>query len=152
MNWFSQNWDKVIAVVLSSAVAGIIGFFSAIFSVQQEISSLSERIIETENSIEILLKSRIEPIEAEFVDTDYGQRLRDNASEIDLLEQHVKQSLERRLKEIEAFLSKITLFELRLTEVEAQSAVLISHTEIMLDRTLQLNFVDRDPDRFTKSR
>ena len=41
--WWATNWDKVVTVVVLSAIAGVIGFYSGIAVVQNDIASLRER-------------------------------------------------------------------------------------------------------------
>lgn len=55
-NWFSQNWDKLFAIFCSVILAGIVGYFSAIFKVKSEIAILRERIKGTETEISSVLK------------------------------------------------------------------------------------------------
>jgi len=55
-NWFGQNWDKLFAIFCSVILAGIVGYFSAIFTVKSEISILRERISKAETEINSVLK------------------------------------------------------------------------------------------------
>jgi hypothetical protein len=52
MNWFQQNWDKVVTFVLSAIVGGVIGFFSAISVVNNEMKDLNTQVA--------VLKDRLE--------------------------------------------------------------------------------------------
>lgn len=51
MKWLSDNWDKVFSVILSSIIAGVIGFFSAISVIKSDIQKVENRIIEVEKDI-----------------------------------------------------------------------------------------------------
>lgn len=42
--WWSKNWDKVLTGLFSAALAGVIGFFSAIIATNEKIGTLRERI------------------------------------------------------------------------------------------------------------
>lgn len=47
-SWVKNNWDKVLGLLL----AGVIGFFSAIAAIRNEISELNESIVSNKTRIE----------------------------------------------------------------------------------------------------
>jgi hypothetical protein len=49
MNWFADHWDKVIGVLLSVVISGVVGFFSAVFVLQDRVASLESRAAVLEN-------------------------------------------------------------------------------------------------------
>lgn len=49
MNWFVGHWDKVIGVFLSVVVSGVVGFFSAVYVLQDRVASLESRTAVLEN-------------------------------------------------------------------------------------------------------
>ena len=46
MNWFRDNWEKIIGVFLAIVVAGIIGFYTAILSLKGEIGQLRIEVVQ----------------------------------------------------------------------------------------------------------
>ena len=44
MSFIAQNWDKLVGILVSIVIAGVIGFFSAIGSIRGEISSLETEV------------------------------------------------------------------------------------------------------------
>jgi hypothetical protein len=49
MNWFADHWDKAIGVLLSAVISGVVGFFSAVFVLQDRLASLESRAAVLEN-------------------------------------------------------------------------------------------------------
>ena len=51
MGWFSDNMDKldkILTILISVIVAGVIGYFSGIIAIRGDISELSERLTKIE--------------------------------------------------------------------------------------------------------
>jgi len=44
MSWITDNWDKIISVFIATIVAGLIGWFSAIISLKNDINELRTQI------------------------------------------------------------------------------------------------------------
>ena len=63
MGWLTKNWDKVIAVSLSTVVAGVVGFYSAILSITTEIVRLDKDIVEMKGEIQKSVVPRLEELE-----------------------------------------------------------------------------------------
>ena len=42
--WLNKHWDKLLAIFLSTILAGLIGFFSATRIVDEKLSALGERV------------------------------------------------------------------------------------------------------------
>lgn len=57
--WLSKNWDRILAVVLSSVVAGLIGFFSAMRMVDDQLGMLRERVAKLEVAKEHFERDRV---------------------------------------------------------------------------------------------
>jgi hypothetical protein len=48
MKWLADNWDKVATLVISVLISGIIGFFTAVFSVKEDIDNVRDRLAKLE--------------------------------------------------------------------------------------------------------
>ena len=46
MRWFSRNWDKLLSVFISVILGGVIGFFSAVIALKDDIHNLENDIAE----------------------------------------------------------------------------------------------------------
>ena len=43
-NWWQNNWDKALIAIVSIAVSGVVGFFSAILVTNKELSDLGKQV------------------------------------------------------------------------------------------------------------
>jgi hypothetical protein len=59
--WWAKNFDKVLTAVISIVISGVVGFFSAIFSIKSDMSNLKDRVvtIETELGTIVLPKQKL---------------------------------------------------------------------------------------------
>ena len=57
MNWLQRNWDKLLSAVLSAAVGGVVGFFSAILALEKEISEIKTDV----NTLKVRVEEAISP-------------------------------------------------------------------------------------------
>jgi hypothetical protein len=44
MEFFAKYWDKLAAILLSTVIAGVIGFFSAVVSIKDQIGNLQMEV------------------------------------------------------------------------------------------------------------
>jgi hypothetical protein len=56
-SWFSENWDKILTLVVAVIISGITGFFSAVLSIRGDMADLKERVAK----IETQLSSTVNP-------------------------------------------------------------------------------------------
>lgn len=78
LRWIKENWDKLLGTVIPVILAGIIGYYSGILSLQKEINDLK---IET-----ALLKSKIEEAVIPQLKTLESHSDKINALEINMTE------------------------------------------------------------------
>ena len=45
INWWQNNWDKVLVAIVSIVVSGVVGFFSAILVTNKELSELGKQVV-----------------------------------------------------------------------------------------------------------
>ena len=113
MKWLAENWDKVFTGVLSAVVGGVIGFFTAISTVDKEVAEI--RINFNKELAELRTKEIAE------IKTD-----------VTLLKARLEQSVDPRLKSFDGMGDKIGNLEARMLVVESQSTFLRSQSEIIL--------------------
>ena len=56
--WLSKNWDKLLTAVVSTIVAGLIGFFSATRITDDKLSDLRERVARLEEFRKVVKNDR----------------------------------------------------------------------------------------------
>ena len=78
--WWATNWDKVAIVIFSPAMAGVIGFFSGIAAVQNDIASLRERAAALEAEV-----ANLKPLNSEM------QKANQRLSSIEDIQELLKQ-------------------------------------------------------------
>jgi hypothetical protein len=113
VKWLTENWDKVLAGVLSTIVGGLIGFFSAISTLDKEIADLR---IEYNKDIEELKAKEVSDLK----------------TEVSLLKERLDQTVNPKLKIVDLMGEKIGTFEGRLLVIESQSVFLRTQSEIIL--------------------
>ena len=113
--WWATNWEKVITVVVLSAIAGVIGFYSGIAAVQNDIASLRERAAVLENEV-----ANLKPLSSEVRKT--SQRLSSVEDTQESLKQRADVSAEiKLLLEVNRENSRVEMVrELRAMIAEAQ--------------------------------
>ena len=62
--WLSNNWDKLLGFFLSIALAGVVGFFSAVRATDSQVSELRGKIVALETDANNLIKPRITSIDS----------------------------------------------------------------------------------------
>ena len=62
MNWFRDNWEKILGVFLAVVVAGIIGFYSAIISLKGEIGQLKIEIAQLKVELSKAVSPKLDDI------------------------------------------------------------------------------------------
>jgi hypothetical protein len=63
MNWLKENWDKILSAFISAGVGGVVGFFSAVSSLQKEINDLHRQLIITNAKLEQSIDPKIKSID-----------------------------------------------------------------------------------------
>ena len=115
MNWLTQNWDKVLTVVISVIISGTVGFFSAIFAVKTDLSNLAQRVATNETEIKSSLKPKVPTIERNSqglrtiqTDVDFLKRQNDIATQTNkLLDLRIEQQREKTLQELRTMLKQV---------------------------------------------
>lgn len=60
--WIKKNWDKLLLL----PIAGVVGYFSAIFLLGDDITDLRERVKAAETKIEYVLNPSLEKIQGKI--------------------------------------------------------------------------------------
>ena len=68
IQWLKENWDKLLGLIVSIVIAGVIGFFSAIRATESQIAGLRSRIVALETDSENLIKPKLEVVDATKLD------------------------------------------------------------------------------------
>lgn len=108
MNWIKDNWDKVLAVLISAVVAGIVGYFTGVIAVRSDLTNLSERIavIETQVNQNVRPKMSIIDKQGNMIyklkqELDEIKKLNDIASQTNkLFDQEIKTQRRETLREL----------------------------------------------------
>jgi len=74
MKWFSDNWDKVLTVV----AAAIVGFFTAIFTVQSRLSDLQRDLAKVQTTLDGAVVPKMQALDTMSVRLgDFSRELSD---------------------------------------------------------------------------
>ena len=53
--WWNDNWDKVLSLLVSVVLSGVIRFFSAVISIRSDIAGLGDRLTRIDTQISDLM-------------------------------------------------------------------------------------------------
>ncbi|MDJ0627636.1 MAG: hypothetical protein QNJ44_05205 [Rhodobacter sp.] len=119
MTWLQKNLDKVFGFIMASIVGGVIGFFSAIFAIKEELNDLEKRVLVQERLSESVLGQ----------DGDNIKNLESSVRGLDVVVHSNLMPLASGLEDLSSNLSEI---DDRIILLEAQSSLLISQSQIFL--------------------
>ena len=61
--WLSSNWDKVLTIVIALVISGVVGFFTAIFTIKDDIDEIHQRLKAIETKLETVLTPNVQKLE-----------------------------------------------------------------------------------------
>ncbi len=114
MRWqLAENWDKLVGVFMSAVLGGVIGFFSAVNSIDREIAQLREKV---ESEIATLKAQDISEVE----------------TDASLLKQRVGQIIDIKLKGLDELGVRLNQVNDAVGRVETKSEMLQKQYENIL--------------------
>lgn len=132
MPWIREHLGHILTIVLSGVLAGVIGFYSAIFVVKDDIQEIRDSI----SAVRISVTSDISTVNESLIElrTD----MRHNASaryvdeiknEVDIILVRMNEQIMPSLTEIEEQGDRIHQLEIRTIRVEERVIIIRAHPE-----------------------
>lgn len=115
MSWIKENRESILLTVLASVISGIVGFFTAIMTVQSSIKELDTKIALVTTSIEKTIEPRIKEIDNEKerineIQKDVKSLKRQNEISMqinNLLKLMIKQERKETIKELQYLIDEV---------------------------------------------